>query len=223
MKKIIQNQEFELVDVPGGNYELGWRHDKLLPAKAIETLEHFTQPKDFRSFYFSPPRKVTIAPFKIATTTITWEDLVDWEVESFYEEANTVIEFSVMLNEYLAQYKCRLPTEDEFEIACGGSLFPWGDELPKGIPHQGYTSFTKHTLPSTYGLHLDPDTYTMELTFGQLKYGDGGESVCGDYPWPVPWLSFCPAYRINEALFKEAFWEFLEDAQIRVVIDGITG
>ncbi len=218
MTKIIQNHTYEFVDIPEGTYELGWRFDQLLPQEVLQMLEQYTQPKDFRAFYFSPKRIVNLNSFKIATTTITWEDLVDWNVEPFYEQANTIVAFCDLLNAYLKQFGCRLPTEDEFEVACGGALFPWGTEIPEGLPLRKYTTFRKHELPSAFGLHLDPDSYKQELVYGKLKYGDGGEAVCGGYTWPVPWLSYCPAYRVVDVLLQEAFWEFLEDAQVRVVV-----
>jgi len=75
-------------------------------------------------------------------------------------------------------------------------------------------------VPNERGLFLNADTYSVEITRTALKLGDGGESVCGGYEWPIPWLSFCPAYRVPSCLLNDNLFEYLETARVRPVLMG---
>ena len=89
-----------------------------------------------------------------------------------------------------------LPTEDEHEAAFGEAMFFWGNEVPKGRPLRDKTSFVGHQEQTGRGLLPLGDPYHTELTWTALKHGDGGEALCGHYPWPIPWFSFCPSFRL---------------------------
>ena len=110
----------------------------------------------------------------------------------------------------------RLPTEDELEAAFGGLLFPWGDEVPEGAPY-GDVAFRRHKERTAGGLWPIGDTYRVELTRTAVKLGDGGEAICGAYPWPIAWLSFCPSFRLSATEVDELIIEFLETANVRPV------
>ena len=60
-----------------------------------------------------------------------------------------------------------------------------------------------------HGLHRHPRC--------ALKLGDGGEAVCGSYPWPVAWLSLSPSYRLAGDEVDDLLTEFLEEAIVRPV------
>lgn len=92
--------------------------------------------------------------------------------------------------------------------------------IPSGIPYGTLTKFTKHTQVNENDLYLNANTYIVEVTRSALKLGDGGVSVCGGYEWPIPWLSFCPAFFVPDCLLDGCLCEYLEDAQIRPVIIG---
>lgn len=196
---------------------LGWRFDGVIDHIVIETLEKFTNGGDFRQLYFSPQRTSCVPEFSIATTTLRWENICDWEDEVL-DEINTLEQFCKRLDDELESFGWRLPSEDELEVACGGELFPWGNEIPDGIPYRDLTSFSGHKMPNEYGLILNSNSYLVEIVRNQLKLGDGGESVCGAYPWPIPWLSFSPAYRVLPTVIEECLFEMLEDARIRPVL-----
>jgi len=209
--------QLEFVTVEHATCNLGWRFDDALPPDVMDTLASFTNDADFRTLFFSPSRTVEVPRFAIATTTISWEDLCQRDDEEL-DEIDSLDKFCQRLESDLRQFGWRLPLEDEFELACGGELFPWGNEMPEGIPYGDMTAFTGHKTPNERGLYLNSNTYRVELAHNQLKLGDGGESVCGGYPWPIPWLSFCPAYRISADVLEECLFEMLEDAQVRPVL-----
>lgn len=218
MKKMILGQNFEFVNVQGGRYELGWRFDEFLPKETIKYYNSFDDIIDFRSFFFSPRRFSEISNFSISKEAVLWEDVLNDEIEEF-DKVETITGFCEVLNLHLNKIGCRLPTEDEFELACGNDFFFWGNEIPDGIPYENRTSFKKHKEANNYGLILDSDTYSSEIVFGYLKLGDGGESVCGGYPWPISWLSLSSVYRIPNVMLSEVLFEMLENAKFRLVLN----
>jgi len=121
------------------------------------------------------------------------------------------------LNDALAPHGLRLPSEDELEAACGGFLFPWGHEVPDGIPWGDETTFKGHKSPNALGLVLNHNPYRVEVVTNAFKLGDGGEAVCGAYPWPVAWLSLSPSYRLVGDSVEDLLTEFLEEARVRPV------
>jgi hypothetical protein len=212
--------ELKFIEIsPASPVTIGWRHDPLISSDVRSIIAPYIDHKDESSRYFSPERRVIFPPFRIATHAFSWETLCDWDDETL-NSIESLAQFCDRLELDLRNLRCRLPTEDELEIACGGSLFPWGDEIPEGVPYADLTEFTVHKGPNEHGLFLNADPYNVEVTRTALKLGDGGESVCGAYEWPIPWLSFCPAYRVPDCLLGDNLFEYLETARIRPVLTG---
>ena len=85
---------------------------------------------------------------------VPWEELFD--CDDCADVAN-VQEACGRIESQLAKLGWRLPTEDEFEIAAGGELFAWGNEIPDGMPYGKHTTFTKHKNRTPRGLQLNDD------------------------------------------------------------------
>lgn len=218
LDKRMNLSDLEFVEItPSSPTRLGWRHDHLISDGIRRTIAHYVAPDDETSRCFSPSREVSIAPFKIATQTFAWELLSKWDDDTI-ESIGTLSDFCVRLEVDLERYGWRLPTEDEFEAACGGAMFPWGNDIPQGTPYGDLTDFTQHKEINENGLYLNDTTYNVEVTRSALKLGDGGVSVCGAYEWPIPWLSFCPAFFVPSCLLDECVSEYLENAQVRPVL-----
>ena len=98
----------------------------------------------------------------------------------------------------LAERGLRVPTSDEWEHACGAgadTLFRWGDDCPLDrVPYGDRTG--PHNEPNAFGLRIAHDTYSTELTSdtGEVRGGDGGESVCGGYGHLLAWLPLATAH-----------------------------
>ncbi|MEZ5303014.1 MAG: hypothetical protein R3F11_20590 [Verrucomicrobiales bacterium] len=135
-----------------------------------------------------------------------------------FDDLQSIEDLSHSLNRFLRRVGTRLPFEDELEAAFWGRAFPWGDEIPDGIPYQNQTSFLGHTRPSLSGLRFNSSSYVVEIADGILKLGDGGEAVCGAYPPPIGWLCYSPSFRLADSDIEGCFWEFLEDAEFRQVL-----
>lgn len=201
----------DLVSIPGGTYELGWRHRP--EDAALSALEEFVSLAELEVRH-SPPRTVHLSAFEITASCVKLADLTEARPDLF-EDASSLSDYCDATDVALKDWGFRLPTEDEFEAAFGPSSFPWGDAIPGGIPYSNQTQFRGHFLPSARGLIYNPSTYVGELVRAALKLGDGGEAVCGAYPWPMAWLSFCPAYRIGGDV--DFLHEYLEGAEVRRV------
>ncbi len=210
-------QDFEFIDISGGAYQLGWRFSNSIPPEAKKSIN--TYHREYVDLHFSKQRWLTVGKFSIAKTTIALEDLVNEHSDEIYEVDNFA-EFCLKLDGYLNQYNLRLPTEDEFEIACGGQLFWWGNGIPQGIPFVGETNFEEYKQQNSRGLLLNSDIYKMEIVKSELKLGDGGEALCGGYPWPIAWLALCPSHRIPHEMLNAALFEMLESVQVRPVLLG---
>ena len=206
----------EFVSIPGGNYELGWRFDASLPQDVKQALQSF-MPMDELLTRFSPARTVTLPSFEIATTALDAEDLLGELDDDDFGELLDLADVCNKLDELLEPRGLRVPSEDELEAACGGRLFTWGDEWPGGIPYGDKTDFGKHREPTALGLFVDGDTYVCEVARLAMKLGDGGEAVCGGYPWPVPWLALSPSHRLAGDAVDDLLFEFLEGARVRPV------
>lgn len=204
------------VDVPAGSHALGFRWRDTLPDDARRGLEAFL-PWDELMTRFSPARTVELPAFSIATTTVSAEALLAHLDDDDDDHLLSLDDLCAALDHSLAAHQLRLPSEDELEAACGGTLFPWGDQVPDGIPWGDETTFTGHRSTNTLGLQLNDNPYRVEIARAAFKLGDGGEAVCGDYPWPVGWLSFCPSYRLVGDSVEDLLSEFLEEARVRPV------
>ncbi len=204
----------EFVEFPSGVFEIGWRHDDALTAEARSGIEAF-MPWTSVLERFSAARQVELSAFAMATTTLSAEELLEDLDDD--DDLLSIAELCDALDQRLADRGLRVPTEDEVEVACGGGLFPWGERLPDGIPWGDQTTFREHKEANSHGLQLNSNPYVVEITRAAFKLGDGGEAICGGYPWPVPWLSFCPAYRLVGEQAEDLLYEFLEDARVRPV------
>jgi hypothetical protein len=200
--------------IPSNTYELGWRFANSLPEDTLKKIDEFITFDDLMQC-FSPHRTVTLAAFEIATTTIGFQDL--FGNPSDLEEGMTIEALCTLIDEKLALDDLRLPTEDELEAAAGGALFPWGMEIPDGIPYGSETSFVAHKQPNSFGLVLKGDPYCGEICRHAIIFGDGGSAICGGYPWPFAWLSLSPAFRVPSDSISECLPETLEMVYIRPV------
>jgi hypothetical protein len=207
--------DFEFIEMTPGAVELGWRFDGVLPKQAAAAMSEFAFGHDFRTLFFSPRRTVSVAPYKIATVAVPWDTLLD--CDDCMDVANPQ-EACTRIDSQLAKFGWRLPTEDEFEIAAGGALFAWGNEIPDGIPYGKHTAFTKHKNRTLRGLLLNDDPYKVELVSAVFKMGDGGVSICGGNEWPIAWLALSPTYRAPAEMVDTAFGEYLESALVRPVL-----
>ena len=204
----------DFVRIGAAEHELGWRFTDSLPDRARAAIEGFSPMDDFLA-RVSRPRRVHLAEFEIAASpALTVRELLG----DVYElELYTLEEVCDACDAALRERGWRVPTEDELEAAFGGRLFPWGDAVPDGEPRGDRTTFERHREPTAKGLRVDADTYAVELTRTALKLGDGGEAICGSYPWPIAWLSFCPSFRLAGDSVEELLLEFLETTRVRPV------
>jgi hypothetical protein len=200
--------------VPAGTYELGWRFDESLPAEARKAITEVTSFAAVRS-RFSKRRKAKLSSFAIATTAVAFEDLLGDPDE--IDGIGSIKKVCAHIDERLAADGLRLPTEDELEAAAGGSLFPWGMQVPPGVPYGRETSFAAHKKPNAMGLKLNHDPYKVEVCRHALKLGDGGSAICGDEPWPMAWLALSPAFRLKDSDVADCLPETLAMSLIRPV------
>lgn len=199
-----------------GTFDLGWRFDDALPADARAGIDSFMPlPEVLKSFSFA--RRVELPRFWIATTTFVAQDLLADLDDDDDDYLLSLEDCCDQIDDLLRPHGLRLPSEDEIEAACGGGLFAWGDEVPQGEPREGKTTFKGHLTTNERGLELNSNPYRVEISRCAFKLGDGGEAICGGYPWPVPWLSFSPSYRRCGESVEDLLFEYLEEAQIRPV------
>jgi hypothetical protein len=203
------------VTIPAATYELGWRFSDRLPERAADGLSGFlrlTGPMPWSS----KRRKVALAEFKIAAEAVSIAELIGNPYD-LDDNVSTIEGLGNLVDERLAVNGLRLPSEDEFEAACGGSLFAWGMTIPDGVPYGSRTSFEDHRKPNAYGLTLNSNPYRTELVRCALKLGDGGCSICGGYPWPVAWFALSPCFHLLDEDIEDCFCETLEETFIRPI------
>jgi hypothetical protein len=206
--------DLEFITIPAGRHELGWRFSAQITPEVLEQIANF-QPLDEFLQQFSPKREVHLPAFRIAKTTIGVEALLGNVYE--LEHLTTLAEYCDALDAVLAPAGMRLPTEDELEVACGGALFSWGMEIPDGVPYDKQTTFTQHKVPNQYGLLLDNDPYGPEIVRQVLKLGNGGESLCGAYPWPIAWLTLASSWFVDDDRLQGYLPEFMEWTSVRPI------
>lgn len=206
----------EFASIPSGSYELGWRYSHLVTDDMAEGLAWIGW-SEGRSPRLSESRTATLSQFDIATHATPISELIGnpYEID---ESVASLSDLCNLVDDLLRNDGLRLPTEDELEAACGGgSLFPWGNDIPDGIPYGSQTTFTHHESPLPTGLVLLSNPYNVELVRCAMKLGDGGEAICGGYPWPAAWLALSPSFRMLDDDVEPAFHELLEETYIRPV------
>ncbi|MBK7396220.1 MAG: SUMF1/EgtB/PvdO family nonheme iron enzyme [Myxococcales bacterium] len=138
----------------------------------------------------SPRRRVTLAPFLVAETA----------------ETHGASSTADAIGSLLSAEGFRLPTEDEWEYACGAgrdTFFKWGDHLPceawppGNDPPPGEAEFADAARPNAFGLVIAHDPYAWEYCDqpGVLRGGDGGEAWCGGEGSLAIWRTLGTSYR----------------------------
>lgn len=205
----------EFIHFESSSIELGNFTDDV-PQNVYSSLEEFMPLKEILT-RFSSKRSVTIEAFEISKRCMKLDDILDEIDDLVLDEIDNLDDLCTIVNSTLKEQGYCLPSEDQLEYAFGGTIFPWGNSFPQGIPYNGMTDFQNHNPDKQKGLLYNPSTYSVELVNGYLKMGDGGEAVCGEYPWPIPWLSLSPSWHLQDSDIADCFWETLEEAEFRVV------
>lgn len=198
----------DFVTIPGGEFDLGWRFGLPEPLSSNATAAEAYVAR------CSPKRRVTLASFDIAREAVRLSELVG---DPYELDVLDLSELCELVDARLAERGLRLASEDELEVAAGGTLFPWGEQIPDGIPHGRETSFVAHQQPNAFGLRLLGDPYKTELARTALKFGDGGTSICGDDSGPLAWLTLSTCFRWMDRDIAECFPETLEETFVRPV------
>lgn len=196
-----------------GQYTLGFHTPGLITKGMRESMNTLASFDEFASTCFSPRRVVELQKVEISKNAVALDALIVSEaIEELYE-CTSVAHLAKVIDACLFAKGWRLPTEDEHEALMGGALFPWGDEIPAS--DETLDSWFKKRSLDAFVMNQDP--YQVELCHAVLKAGDGGEALCGGYPWPYQWMPFAGAYRVPAAMVDQAFEEFIECIQVRPV------
>lgn len=215
----FSTKHIEFITIPQGIYELGWHYNDQISAKAKQHISNFLPMREFTT-RFSTHRQVDLVSFSIASTALSVEAMVNYYLsEEQIKAISTITVLCDMLDDVLKPRGLRIPTEDEFEVACGGGLFPWGMEIPDGIPYQSETTFQQHKKPNKYGLLLNANPYSVALVKDAFKLGDGGEAICGGYPWPIAWFALASSWSLSDREINDCLSEFIEEAYVHLVHD----
>ena len=224
----------DFVLVPGGRVTLGWdRSDVALTSLQRAAWNQanddpaFVRFEQFLEVYFTPLREITVHPLLVEVEAREAFVYIDEEEERGTEERS----LQSLLEGGVARQGLRLLTSDEWEHVCragSGSLFRWGDEWPRGIPHGESTDFAGHLAPNGFGLRLVSDPYRVECVSGGAVFrgGDGGGAICGGRPQPEPWYSFASAFAYPQEFAAEDLDEFFETAMVRRALslpNGVPG
>ena len=204
----------DFVTIPAAQYQLGWHYTAQLPQAALDNLNAHAPLPDFLQ-RFSPQRTVALAAFSIATRTLAFSALCGDPGQ--INGIETLQHLCDWVNARLARLNLRLPTEDEFEAACSGSLFSWGMTVPDGFPVAEQTRFKQHRLPNRFGLRLNSEPAQFELVQQLFKMGDGGCALRAGDPWPLAWLTLSPSFRHVELDLPGSLSKTLQSTRIRPV------
>jgi hypothetical protein len=213
----IERKKVAMALIPGGSVRLGWSRDvalSLTDAQLVEWRERRGEDASFAeqlATSTTPSRVVEIAPFLLEIEPTPIGDTLD-ELDG--EDLLAAIAKRVRRRGF------RLPTDDEWEHAARAgstSLFRWGDEWPDGIPYGRQTNFAGHRKLNALGLSITHDPYQVEVVDSPLGFraGDGGQAVCGGYPWPEPWISFASSFRAPRETWEDVITETLETGWVR--------
>ncbi|MCA9568291.1 MAG: hypothetical protein KC656_10625 [Myxococcales bacterium] len=200
--------------IPAGTYHLGWRFDLSSEAQdgVDRTVASFGQSRQqFLSECFSPERVVVLDAFEIQAEPI--KHILDFVPVQDRQRMVDYASMSEIIDNVLRSTGWRLPTEDEFEAAAGGTLFLWGDEVPLGKPRRE----NLHRGRGPNGLTLPHWDYQKELVNGAFKMGDGGCLGCSGASWPSTWLLMSPTSRVPANIINENWITFLEEAWVHPV------
>ncbi len=212
---VERTMDFTFLHVPAGDYALGLDVHSL-PPHVVSELDAFIRIEEVAQRY-SPPRRAALASFDIASEAVLAESFLDLDGDEAFDRATTLAMVCDAIDARLLPLGLRLPTEDEFEALAGPARFPWGDELPTGIPYGDETTFEAHRVPRADGFVFNHDPYRWELTRSALKAGDGGEAICGGYPSPFAWLPLARAHRLTGEEHGSLAPEFMETCLLRPV------
>jgi hypothetical protein len=200
--------------VPGGAVELGW-DGRPVALTAAQRRTWMADPveESFEAFlrdYLGERRRVTLPPLLVEITPQAVSELVGANVAD--PEAAVV--------DAIADEGFRLLTSDEWENAARAgatTMFRWGDTWPDGVPVEGGTAFTAHTLPGALGLAWLDDPSLVEVVAGGgcVRGGDGGAAVCGARPPPEAWYSCALAFEYPRLAWEDVIIELFEDAHVR--------
>jgi hypothetical protein len=199
--------------VPGGAVELGWdgRPVALTPAQR-QAWAAAGGDESFEAFlrdYLGPHRWVTLSPLLVEITAQLVTEIVG---------ANVADPERALLHA-LDDEGFRLLTSDEWENAARAgatTMFRWGDTWPDGVPIDGGTPFTAHTLPGPLGLAWLDDPSFVEVVAGGtcVRGGDGGAALAGGRPSEA-WYSFALAFEYPREAWEDVDIELFEAAHVR--------
>jgi len=210
----MTSSKLEFLRVESGLHELGYLPDSFPPDVEAAIRDYWPPLEWLRRV--SPRRQVRLTTFEIAKTPVRFDSLFDpYDTEG----ATCISDVCELVDRRLAEQGLRLPTEDEFEAACGVGSFWWGDFVPEGDPYSAADAVVR---TNSAGLQFLADSYTTELVRNVFKLGDGGVAVCGEAPWPMAWLSLATCYREwassgDEPGTADLLSETLEEAYLRPV------
>ncbi len=205
----------EWVELPGGTYNLGWRFTEFLPSDVRDAAQQQWGTEAFER-RFSPLRSVELASIRIARAPTKLAELLD--VYEMPDEVETIAQVCALIDEELATAAMRLPTEDEFEAACGPGMLFLGDKIPDGSPYSNRHPVQEFEGPLTFLT----DSYTPELVRNVLKMGDGGQVVCGAQDDALAWLTLATSLREfasseGNPADADLLYETLEETYVRPV------